>query len=190
MAQIPFPFSKLAGEYPTHKAYPAHKLLTEIGGQVRESVKDNENTCAVRMSYAFNHAGLPMHKNGANIYWRSAAPRVDPATATWVKPTVLNDLYMIRVENVKSYLVKEYGQPTLIWDGYTKDWQTKFHGPTQGIVIFEWRGPPKAFGATGHADLLRMTLAPGQPPSLRAGCVQDCYFMGGPMYVFLFEMLP
>jgi hypothetical protein len=95
------------------------------------------------MTYALNHAGLREGRNGIGAHWCSAAPRVDPATVKWVKPRVLHEAYLIRVGDVKKYLTAAYGDCTLVWDGYTKDWRTPFTGVTQGIIVFEWRGAPR-----------------------------------------------
>jgi Type VI secretion system (T6SS), amidase effector protein 4 len=189
--QIPFSFAKLATQFPDHARHSGHQLLTEIGGGVRSILKDTDNTCAVRLSYAMNHAGLTLHRNGAHAYWLHGAPRTDPKTTTWVKPKIIEDLYVIRVPDMQKYLTKEYGEPTLIWDGYTfNDWKVPFRGPTQGICLFAWKGPYAQFQATGHADLFRFVVTADKPPQLHPTCVDQCYFRPGPMYLYLWEMLP
>jgi hypothetical protein len=65
-----------------------------------------------------------------------------------------------------------------------------FQKVTQGIVVFEWRGAIKDFGVTGHADLFRLLLAPDNPPRLVPGCIGECYWMHGPMYLYFWETDP
>jgi len=191
--RIPVSFSKLANAYPDKASYPspARKLLDEIGGTVRKNVDDRDNTCAIRLSYAFNHGGAPLTQAGAGITWLSASPRVQRGTENWVKPNVLHDLYVMRVGDFKKYLTARYDQPTPIWDGYHRDtWKVPFMGATQGVICFEWKGPPKVFGATGHMDLFHFVMNSDTPPQLVPACVEDCYWWDGPMYASFWELQP
>lgn len=191
MRHIPFSFTRLAAAFPDHARFPTPALLNSIGGQVRASVKDGENTCAVRLSYTLNHAGAPMKRVAGDIFWREGAARVDPATASHAHPTMVKDLFVIRVADVKEYLTRRYGAGTLIWDGYhPSTFKVPFTGVTQGIVVFEWRGPFREFGASGHADLFRLVLSSATPPMLTPACLGQCYWQGGAMYAYLWETIP
>jgi Type VI secretion system (T6SS), amidase effector protein 4 len=189
--RIPISFARLVAAFPDHAAFPAPALLNSIGGQVRATVRDGDNTCAVRFSYMFNHAGAPIHRVHGDIFWREAAPHPDPATASHAHPTMIKDLFVIRAGDVKKYLTARFGAGTLIWDGYNPTtFKVPFRGVTQGIIVFEWRGAIKDFGATGHADLFRVLLSPDTPPRLTPACVGECYWMHGPMYAYLWQTNP
>jgi hypothetical protein len=191
--KIPISYARVAAAYPDKKRYPAPagNLLDEIGAEVRLAVRDSDNTCAVRLSYAFNHGGLPIKKIGAGIRWLNAAPRIEPGTETWVKPRILHDAYIIRVNDFKAYLTARFGGPVPIWDGYhPEQWKVPFTGSTQGVICFEWKGPPKVFGASGHMDLFRVVLTNDSSPQFVPACVEHCYWQEGPMYASFWEMSP
>jgi hypothetical protein len=194
MRHIPLSFAKLAAAYPSHTAFPTPKLLNAIGGEVRASVRDGDNSCAVRMSYTLNHAGAPVERVSGDIFWRKGAPHQSASTPHHAHPTKVSDLFVVRVADVKKYLTHKYGEGTLIWDGYHPEkFKVPFTRVTQGIVIFEWRGPiagPNGFGATGHADLFRLVLSTGAPPRMTPVCVGECYWEHGPMYAYLWETNP
>ena len=194
MRHIPLSFTRLAAAYPDHTRFPTPDLLESIGGEVRQSVRDGDNSCAVRMSYTLNHAGAPVQRVAGDIFWRKGAPHVDPATARHAHATMVRDLFVIRVADVKKYLTRKYGEGTLIWDGHhPATFKVPFSGVTQGIVVFDWQGPiigPAGFGATGHADLFRLVLSPGTPPMYTPVCVGECYWQQGPMYAYLWETNP
>src|ERR1700747_3177300 len=82
---IPVSFTKIVDAYPDKTTYPspAGKLLNEISGTVRKNVNDMDNTCAVRLSYAFNHGGERLTKMGDGITWLTAAPRTEAGTERW-----------------------------------------------------------------------------------------------------------
>lgn len=193
-ARIPISFAQLEAEYPDKLNFPTPDLLGAVGGEIRSSMRDDANTCAVRLSWAFNHAGHPLQKVGGDIYWRNAEPRIDPKTEGWVRPTILHEVYMIRIGDVKRYLTARYGPGTKIFDGKEPDkFQIPITGPTQGIIVFEWHGAirgPAGFGATGHADLFRVLLSKDRPPTLKPICTGECYWVQGPMLAFLWETNP
>jgi hypothetical protein len=104
---------------------------------------------------------------------------------------MISDVYMFRVMDVKTYLVSRYGAGTFIYDGRHPDQLTSaIRGVTQGIIVFEWQGKYNDFGALGHADLFRVLLSPGSPPTLTPGCVGHCYFLAGPMIAHFWETRP
>jgi hypothetical protein len=100
------------------------------------------------------------------------------------------DLYVFRVNDIRTYLTQRYGAGRLIYDGHRS---TKFegrpHGATQGIIAFVWQGRWADFNASGHVDLYRGVLT-GNPQTLGANCVGTCYFNAGPMLAYFWEMHP
>lgn len=194
MRHIPLSFKRLAAAFPDQTRFPTPALLNTIGGEVRASLRDGDNTCAVRLSYTLNQAGYPVQRVAGDIFWRKSVARADPVTARHARPTMVSDLFVVRVADVKKYLISKYGEGTLIWDGYhPATFKVPFTGVTQGIVIFDWRGPitgPSGFGATGHADLFQLVLSTGTPPMYTPACVGHCYWERGPMYAYLWETDP
>lgn len=191
MRHIPLSFRRLVAAFPDHAGFPAAALLNSIGGQVRQSVRDTDNTCAVRLSYMLNHGGAPLRRLPGPILWRESAPQPGTPMAPGVRPPMVKNLFLIRANDVKEYLSRRYGAGTLIWDGYHPDkFKVPFTGATQGIIVFEWKGPFRDFGALGHADLFRVLLTPGTPPMLTPACVGQCYWQHGPMYAYLWETNP
>jgi hypothetical protein len=71
-----------------------------------------------------------------------------------------------------------------------REFASPIRGVTQGIIVFEWQGNYNEFGAMGHADLFRVLLSPGSPPTLTPGCIGSCYFVSGPMIAQLWETRP
>jgi hypothetical protein len=186
VAQIPISFSALAASYPDHRKWSTKQLLDEIGGTVRSTLNDGINTCALRMSYALNHAGAPLHWVPGVHFLQGAPGR--PTTGPAHSPT-RSDLYVFRVQDMRSYLSRQYGQPPLIYDGRTPDkFRVQFSRTTQGIIAFIWEGRWADFNASGHVDLFQVRYVAGQPPVLTAGCVGACYFNPGPMKAYLWEM--
>jgi hypothetical protein len=87
----------------------------------------------VRISYTLNNAGAPVQRVAGDILWRESAPRPDSATTRHARPTMLKDVFVIRVADVKKYLTRKYGEGTLIWDGYhPSTFKVPFTGVTQG----------------------------------------------------------
>ena len=50
-------YNVLTPNYPDKHRVPAKSLLDEIGGEVRKTLVDSVNTCAIRMSEALNRSG-------------------------------------------------------------------------------------------------------------------------------------
>ncbi len=186
MQRIPVSFARLVAAYPDHQRFPTPKLLDSIGGEVRTVVSDVDNTCAVRMSYCLNRAGIPVRRIARGILYRRSRSVADPST-----PIAASELYLIRAGDVRRYLNARFHEGVLIWDGYHADsFKTPINGMTQGIIVFEWRGRYADFNASGHADLFQISVNNGRPPTLRAACVGDCYWMKGPMYAYFWETNP
>jgi hypothetical protein len=183
-------FSTLAANYPDSLRFPTPLLLTGIGGQVRQAIHDGDNTCAIRISRALNLSGAPILAT-PGVAMLKGAPQVVPSTANHAMPSTTADLYIYRVLMMKLYLEKWYGPGQLIYSGRHPDtFAVPFRGVTQGIIVFEWQGRPRTFGATGHVDLFRLVLSPGSPPKLTPGCVGHCFFVEGPMLAYLWELRP
>ncbi len=100
-----------------------------IGGKVQENIKMGifKNACAIRLSYAFNYAGIPINKYDGKVS--------SGKDKKW---------YLYRVEDMKSF-VKKNIKGTPIKGHSLKDFKGK-----KGIIIFtdcNWAD------ATGHIDL-------------------------------------
>ena len=183
-------FSSLVANFPDKHVMPTKALLDSIGGQVRSSLGDDVNTCAIRMSVTLNDSGAPI-RSTPGVHLLKGAPHVVPGTEGHAKPAMASDLFMFRVMDVKTYPVARYGAGKVIYDGRKPgEFASPIRGATQGIIVFEWRGKYNDFGAMGHADLFRVLLSPGSPPTLTPGCVGSCYFLSGPMIAHLWETRP
>ena len=183
-------FSSLIARYPRKHEISAKQLFDSIGGQVRASLSDGDNTCAIRMSYALNESGTPV-RTTPGVHMLKGAPYIARWAADQASPTKTADLYIFRVLDVKAYLVSRYGPGTLIYDGHRPDrFALPIRGVTQGIIVFEWRGHYGAFGAAGHVDLFRVVPSPGSPPTLAPGCFGECFFLRGPMVAYFWETRP
>ena len=137
------PYGMMEGSYPKGNADDVKK---KIGGKVNYGwIK---NTCAIRMSRALNYAGheIPKSKQLNSV---SGAD---------------GKRYAFRVRQLKSYLIEQFGQPTLVYLNSNKSGKVpdNFKG-VKGIIVFEvdsWND------ATGH-----ITLWNG------SSCVDnDCYW--------------
>jgi hypothetical protein len=119
-----------------------------------------------------------------------SAPHTVASTGHHAHPSTKRDLYLYRVLEMKQYLITRYGQGVRIYNGYRPNQFTQpppIQGPTQGIIAFTWQGPFNDFSASGHMDLYRGVLT-GDPQSLGANCVGECYFNIGPMIADFWEV--
>ncbi len=92
---------------------------------------------------------------------------------------------------MKTYLSTRYGPGKPIYSGRDPaHLAVPVPGVTQEIVTFEWQGNYRAYGASGHVDLFRVTASPGSPPTLIGGCAGECFFLEGPMIAHLWETRP
>jgi hypothetical protein len=184
-------YRELKAHFPDHAKYPTPKLLDEIGGQVRENLDDGDNTCAIRMSYTLNKAGKRLRLT-PGLHALKGAPHPAHGTGHHAHQTMTSDLYLYRVLEMKTYLVKHYGAGVRIYNGY-KPHDFKHPLPikhvTQGIIAFTWQGPFNDFGASGHVDLYQGLLT-GDPQTLGANCAGQCYFNIGPMIADFWEVRP
>ncbi len=175
-------YTDLVRSYPDKHEVPTKTLLDRIGGQVRRSLNDAVNTCAIRMSVCLNAAGDKIRRM-PGLYQLTGAQAADARAAN-------PDIYIVRAKEMKRYLDSRYGAGKPIYDA-TKD-PTHIVGikvATQGIIVFDWGGRPLDFGAGGHVDLFRLWPNGDKPPRLQPACAGECFWwpVGGPMTAYLWE---
>lgn len=185
-------FAVLAANYPTKEAVPPRELLTKIGGEVRSSLTDAANTCAVRVSWALNKSNAPIHATPGLYILEGAKPKPGPPLP--FAPATRADRYLVRVGDVKRYLARHYGHGVLIYDARREPNRVNMRGrKRQGIILFEWLGPINDFGATGHVDLFRVVdQGPDKIPQFLSVCTGQCHWWPnkGPMLAHLWETQP
>lgn len=133
-------FMNLWNAFPTHSAYPTMKdLYTKLGGKAEQNIHapgfgPNGNTCASRMSMAFNEGGWPINK--------TIAAAVGARTIS----TGDGKHIIFGVEDLKRYLNKTLGKPTP--PDVTLPFDSDIKGK-RGIIVFNvnWNR------ATGHIAL-------------------------------------
>jgi hypothetical protein len=132
-------FDKLWLEFPDHASYPSLKdLYSALGGAAEKNINvpgfgPNGNTCASRMSVAFNKAGAPINAALASTVGARTLGTADGSRIIY------------RVADFREYLHKLLGTPT---SDDISPYDDAFHG-RKGIIAFSvnWRG------ATGHIAL-------------------------------------
>ncbi len=130
---------RLWSAFPDHDKYPTLKdLYTWIGGVAAKNIYEpgftpNGNTCASRMSVAFNKGGAPITTALAGA---ARAKTIGAADGSRI---------IFQVAGFRAYLLKTLGKPTI---DNTSPFDGAFHGKT-GIIAFSvnWDG------ATGHIAL-------------------------------------
>jgi hypothetical protein len=132
-------FKRLWAAFPDHIRYPTLKdLYTMLGGAAAKNIDadgfgPNGNTCASRLSIAFNNGGAP----------------INPVTATAAHAKTISaadgSRIIFRVSEFRSYLLRTLGKPNF---DDTSPYDDAFRG-RKGIIAFSvnWRG------ATGHIAL-------------------------------------
>jgi Type VI secretion system (T6SS), amidase effector protein 4 len=137
---------RLWAAFPDHIRYPTLKdLYTTLGGAAMKNIDapgfgPNGNTCASRLSVAFNNGGTPI------------APAPAPANAAHAQTfTAANGSRIIfRVADFRNYLLRSLGKPQIDnVSPFDRDFQGK-----KGIIAFtvNWQG------ATGHIALWNGTV--------------------------------
>ena len=183
-------YRTLVSNYPNKHDTPTKQLLDQIGGEVRSSLGDAVNTCAIRVSYALNHSGAPITRLGGLYLLQGTA--ANDHTLPPAKPR--SDLYIVRVLDMKKYLTQVYGLGKRIYDArMAADKLVGLNGPTQGIILFQWNGPFAEFGATGHVDLFQLSASnPKSALDLIPDCEGACYWQPtvAPMEAFLWQTPP
>lgn len=132
-------FHSLWLAFPDHTTYQSLKdLYTALGGAAEKNINlpgfgPNGNTCASRMSVAFNKAGAPINTALANTV---GAQTLGTANGSRI---------IFRVAEFRKYLFKLLGNPTM---DKTSPYDDAFRG-RKGIIAFSvnWQG------ATGHIAL-------------------------------------
>lgn len=132
-------FHSLWLELPDHIKYPSLKdLYTALGGAAEQNIDlpgfgPNGNTCASRLSVAFNKAGAPIDTTLAKGIGASTLGTADGSRI------------IFRVSDFRTYLLKILGEPTI---DNTSPYDDSFRG-RKGIIAFSvnWQG------ATGHIAL-------------------------------------
>src|ERR1700690_4183516 len=71
-------FSSLTKNYPSKREHPTRGFLGTIGGQVRQSLRDDANTCALRMSWCLNKSGAPLVHTAGLYVLTGATPAIAP----------------------------------------------------------------------------------------------------------------
>lgn len=135
---------RLWDAFPDHTRYPTLKdLYTMLGGAAAKNVNapgfgPNGNTCASRLSVAFNNGGAPI--NLAN------------ATAARAQTITVADgsRIIFRVSEFRSYLIRTLGKPEI---DNTRPFDNAFLG-RKGIIAFSvnWQD------ASGHIALWNGTI--------------------------------
>ena len=132
-------FQKLWLEFPDHTKYPSMKdLYTALGGVAEKNINapgfgPNGNTCASRLSVAFNKTESPISTALANTAGVQTIGTADGSRIIY------------RVSDFRKYLLKVFGNPT--YDD-ASPYDSEFRH-RKGIIAFSvnWEG------ATGHIAL-------------------------------------
>jgi hypothetical protein len=132
-------FQKLWTAFPDHTQYPTLKdLYTALGGAAEKNIYadgfgPDGNTCASRMSIAFNKAGAAITPAGANAAHAATLGTADGSRI------------IFRVSAFRSYLLKVLGKPTV---DNVSPYDDAFRGK-HGVIAFSvnWDG------ASGHVAL-------------------------------------
>lgn len=132
-------FLRLWSAFPDHYTYPTLKdLYTSLGGTAEKNIDKKGfgpkgNTCASRMSVAFNRAGTPINMSIANIAGARTLGAADGARI------------IFGVEDFRKYLIKLLGKPVA---DIKSPYDDAFLG-RKGIIAFSvnWTG------ASGHIAL-------------------------------------
>jgi hypothetical protein len=132
-------FQRLWLEFPDHIQYQSLKdLYTALGGAAEKNIDlpgfgPNGNTCASRLSVAFNKAGAPINMAVAGGVGASTLGTADGSRI------------IFRVADFRNYLLKLLGKPAI---DNASPYDDAFQG-RKGIIAFSvnWQG------ATGHIAL-------------------------------------
>jgi hypothetical protein len=100
--------------------------------------------------------------------------------------------FIVRVRDMMTYLQRVYGPGHTIYDARTEPQAIHLKGRkhVQGIIVFEWLGPPREFGATGHVDLFNIVdRGPNAAPQFVPACDGECFWLtdAGAMVAHLWE---
>ncbi len=130
----------LWNSFPDHTAYPTlERLYHMLGVQPAANINSQGfgpkgNTCASRLSVAFNRAGAPISHTLARA---AHAETLRAADGTYI---------IFRVAEFRDYLLRAYGRPLI---DHSNPFDSDFQG-TSGVIAF---GVTGWNNATGHIAL-------------------------------------
>lgn len=131
--------------FPDHTLYPTLTALhTYIGGQLAKNINvpgfgPEGNTCAVRMSRAFNYGGMPLSSK------LISALKLHPLLGADKNP------YLFRVKEMTTYISHAVGVTPIV---ATKDFDTAFAGK-RGIISLHRKGLERCEWALGSVGWQR-----------------------------------
>src|SRR5688572_17729893 len=140
MSSIPEP-RDLIRNYPLGDS---NEVKARIGGKV--NAPWITNTCAIRLSEAFNKSGTKIPQNYAGLSVVSGKPTRNPATGKSNPP----DWYAYRVAEFQKFAIAKYGQPTFKVRGTGSTTPPPQFAGKPGIICFVDCGWTDA---SGHLDL-------------------------------------
>ena len=136
MASVPpLTLASLWNGFPTHSAYPTMQdLYTWLGGNAAANINSpgfgpKGNTCASRLSVAFNAAGAP----------------IGSSTGLSTLGTANGNRIIYRVSEFRTFLINKFGSPQV---DTTSPFNSSFIG-RKGIIAFTVNWPD----ASGHIAL-------------------------------------
>lgn len=136
-------FDALFGAYPRGTV---QDVLQMIGHPTQAWIK---NTCAIRVSYAMNHSGVPELRLNRSL---AATPRgrIEYIShgRTPSGPPPPSAAYIFRVTELANYMLQRYGRPQ-VWAKKTDNPRAAVHGK-KGVILFVVSGWSDA---TGHFDV-------------------------------------
>jgi len=184
-------FSVLSANFPAKSTMDTKALLDAIGGKVRKNLDDSVNTCALRISWCLNKSGQRIERTPGIRVYEGAVEKPNPARARQVPP----DLYLVSADEMRDYMTAHYGAGSLIYDATKSPASITLGGRkvVQGLIVFDWMGRTKDFGASGHVDLFYvLDQGAAASPQFVPACVGACYWQDTkkPMKAFLWEAAP
>lgn len=136
-------FDALFGAYPRGSV---QDVLEMIGHPTQTWIK---NTCAIRVSYAMNHSGVPQFRLDRSLA-ATQRGRIEYIShgRTPSAPQPPPNAYIFRVTELANYMLQKYGKPQ-VWAKKTDNPRAAVHGK-KGIILFVVSGWSDA---TGHFDV-------------------------------------
>jgi Type VI secretion system (T6SS), amidase effector protein 4 len=141
------------------------------------------------MSKCLNESGAPL-VHLAGLYALSGGNAATSLVGH--RPGHQKPRFIVRVRDMMIYLQRVYGRGHIVYDARTEPKAIHLKGRkhVQGIIVFEWLGPPREFGATGHVDLFSIVdRGPNAAPQFVPACDGECFWLtdAGPMVAHLWE---
>ncbi|MBI3565834.1 MAG: type VI secretion system amidase effector protein Tae4 [Elusimicrobia bacterium] len=124
------------------KAYP-HGDVEQVKAMIGRSGEGwIVNTCAIRVTYAMNHSGVPQFR--IDRAFLGEARKINYISDKAGK----DHAYVYRVDEFANYMLKKYGKPQ-VWATKGDNFRTAVYG-RKGVILFVVSGWNDA---TGHFDL-------------------------------------